>query len=531
MADPSTEPAPNGSAAAAQYTEPSNPETAGNGSIKQSSSQVQDGGENQQVALLQAELKTLKEELVQKSQLLEKHETSSNNNGVQNGQLQKELDVAISELSLVKDQLQKRHDESSTDKATSITQEETDKLNAQIEQLTQQLSSQKKEHDEELAEVTKARDDYHAQYQSLLDRVGRIKTSLGDKLKRDAEDLGEAKIQVAQLEKDKKSLNDSIEDLKKELIASTKEADSLSRDLSLTRNDYQRGLTSWESERDALVKESRQVKQQLEMAQSLAQDLQSSIQDEKMLHTNYLTKIQDLEDQISQQMNYAERYRSEGEVSRARIKQMETEFDRFRNIKQNELDTLQQEVISLKEKQVELSTQRDNAQAQAKELAQAAESVPKLEAQVKEKQLLIGKLRHEAVTLNEHLTKALRVIKENSQGDTVDRQLVTNMLLSFVTLPRADTKRFEILQLIANYLSWDEDQKSQAGLVRPGVGGGTAMGLSNSNGGAASQNQPLSPRSSSFSRASPGLESGGTSGGGFMSMFADFLERESSRRA
>jgi hypothetical protein len=43
------------------------------------------------------------------------------------------------------------------------------------------------------------------------------------------------------------------------------------------------------------------------------------------------------------------------------------------------------------------------------------------EKDVKEKNLLIGKLRHEAVTLNDHLTKALRFLKKGKPEDNVDR--------------------------------------------------------------------------------------------------------------
>jgi hypothetical protein len=43
------------------------------------------------------------------------------------------------------------------------------------------------------------------------------------------------------------------------------------------------------------------------------------------------------------------------------------------------------------------------------------------EKEVKEKNLLIGKLRHEAVTLNDHLTKALRMLKKGKPEDNVDR--------------------------------------------------------------------------------------------------------------
>lgn len=51
-----------------------------------------------------------------------------------------------------------------------------------------------------------------------------------------------------------------------------------------------------------------------------------------------------------------------------------------------------------------------------------------LEAEVKEKNLLIGKLRHEAVILNDHLTKALKQLKKGKPEDTIDRYIMKLLL-------------------------------------------------------------------------------------------------------
>ena len=53
------------------------------------------------------------------------------------------------------------------------------------------------------------------------------------------------------------------------------------------------------------------------------------------------------------------------------------------------------------------------------------ERVRPFEKEVREKNLLIGKLRHEAVTLNDHLTKALRFLKKGKPEDNVDRYVQT----------------------------------------------------------------------------------------------------------
>jgi hypothetical protein len=131
---------------------------------------------------------------------------------------------------------------------------------------------------------------------------------------------------------------------------------------------------------------------------------------------------------------------------------------------------------------------RNELQVANKELDRA---LP-FEKEVKEKNLLIGKLRHEAVILNDHLTKALRFLKQRRPEDMVDRELVTNHFLHFLTLDRTDPKKFQVLQLIAALLAWNDgectprllfsvisltnsvEQKEQAGLARPG--GSTSAG-------------------------------------------------------
>jgi hypothetical protein len=54
-------------------------------------------------------------------------------------------------------------------------------------------------------------------------------------------------------------------------------------------------------------------------------------------------------------------------------------------------------------------------------MMQELERALPFEKEVKEKNLLIGKLRHEAVILNDHLTKALRYLKKGKPEDTIDK--------------------------------------------------------------------------------------------------------------
>jgi hypothetical protein len=116
---------------------------------------------------------------------------------------------------------------------------------------------------------------------------------------------------------------------------------------------------------------------------------------------------------------------------------------------QSQLEELRKQLKTAEETATEAKTQLITTQ---KELERA---LP-FEKEVKEKNLLLGKQRHETVILNDHLTKALRFLKQRKPEDMVDRQLVTNHFLHFIQIDRADPKKFQVLQLIAALLSWTE---------------------------------------------------------------------------
>lgn len=75
-----------------------------------------------------------------------------------------------------------------------------------------------------------------------------------------------------------------------------------------------------------------------------------------------------------------------------------------------------------------LQKQLQEVQQQASESALALETSRKeleralpFEKEVKEKNLVIGELRHEAVILKSNLTKALRYLKKGKPEDSIDK--------------------------------------------------------------------------------------------------------------
>lgn len=76
---------------------------------------------------------------------------------------------------------------------------------------------------------------------------------------------------------------------------------------------------------------------------------------------------------------------------------------------------------TLKKQLLESEKKASDANAALESTKRELEKALPFEKEVKEKTLLIGKLRHEAVILNDHLTKALRFLRKGKPEDNIDR--------------------------------------------------------------------------------------------------------------
>lgn len=105
---------------------------------------------------------------------------------------------------------------------------------------------------------------------------------------------------------------------------------------------------------------------------------------------------------------------------------------------------------------------------------------------------------------------------------------MTNHFLHFLALDRSDPKKFQILQLIAALLNWNDEQKEQAGLARPGgaaIGGGWGTGSLRLPGTPMMHKTPSSPALSNMLDAS--VSSPGAEKESLAELWQSFLEQES----
>ncbi|VUC33448.1 unnamed protein product [Clonostachys rosea] len=361
---------------------------------------------------------------------------------------------------------------------------EREALRAEVEQLRKQLERIQEHHATETSELrteveesNAAKEAAEEQYQNLLGRVGQIKETLSGRLKRDREELEEAKERIEELEAQNEELRGSAESTGTDVAKLKEELADATRELTTLRSRNNLSAQNWQKERDEMAKTVQTLKQELDTTSNAMGEWEVIAMEERSVKESLQDKMADLEEQVVVLRTNYESTAEERESQSTLVNNLQNALREIQDARKAEL----RDVIESTDQQ--LGAQKkllQEAEARAAEAVQAKEKLTAelertapYEKEVKEKNLLIGKLRHEAIVLNDHLTKALRYLKKTKPEDNVDRQIVTNHLLHFLTLDRGDPKRFQVLQVMAGYLNWTDEQREQAGLARPGASSGS----------------------------------------------------------
>lgn len=412
-------------------------------------------------------------------------------------------------------------------------QQERDSLREEVTQLRKSLESLQEKHSdevsgvrEELEQSQQGKEHAETQYRNLLGKVSTIRSQLGERLKADAAELEQARERIEDLENSNKTALEENGRLQESVTNLTSEMESQSSEIESLRSRTNASTSNWVKERDDLVSQQAYIREEYEVAKQAMQDWEILATEERSRREALSERTQELEEQLQSAREAYERLKDESETQSSTVDGLQRAMRDIQEERKREL----RETVEQSQAQLEaLRTQTKNAEDAAAGLKSQLENTNReleraapFEKEVKEKNLLIGKLRHEAVILNDHLTKALRFLKRGKPEDNVDRQLVTNHFLHFLGLERSDPKKFQILQLIAALLGWDEQQREQAGLLRQGTGFSATGG---------SLRVPMSPfrrtpstpsLSGEFSPISPAGETRES----LAELWSEFLERE-----
>ncbi|EXJ58353.1 hypothetical protein A1O7_05778 [Cladophialophora yegresii CBS 114405] len=362
-----------------------------------------------------------------------------------------------------------------------------DALRQEVTQLRQSLEELQAKHNleieavqGELADTQAEKESAEEQYQSLLGKVNTIRSQLGERLKADAEDLAQARTRIEELEEQKSELQErytarsaEVDELTAQTKDLTQKHVEQAKELSSLRNRLTLSQQNWLKEKEELVESEAYIRDEFENAKQAMHDWEVLAMEERTVRKDLTDRNADLEEQLASLKEAYEKAISERDTHSSTVDGLQRALQEIQTVRKQELkelvETNQAEQAALRKQLQELQGTHDTTVSELEKTKRDLERALPFEKEVKEKNLLIGKLRHEAVILNDHLTKALRFLKKGKPEDNVDRQIVTNHLLHFLALDRSDPKKFQILQLIAALLGWTEEQREQAGLSRPGT--------------------------------------------------------------
>ncbi|KAG8847165.1 hypothetical protein FRB91_012062 [Serendipita sp. 411] len=357
---------------------------------------------------------------------------------------------------------------------------------------------------EELERTRAEKETLQGQYQSLLDRLSEMKSKIGLKLQQDAEELEQRETLIATLTSQNEDLQSTITSLHSELASTNTESERLTKELDSLRNSLrQQQLSSTvahSTEVSSLTAEAHSLRDQVKEGQELLErarlekeEWEKILMEERVSSETLRGENRLLRKEAEAQGSMRRKFELELEDERQRAKNLETVLTEFEADQERSLVALKtkytKQIDDLTQLLAEFKSRALSAEVELQTSNSGAHRVEELEREVKEKSVLLAKVRQEAVTLNEHLIQALRRLRKfsadpSSSSDPtsspiyVDRRLVTNILLQFITTPRADRKRFEMLNLLGSILGWGEEERRQAGLQRGTGSPMTASGMS-----------------------------------------------------
>lgn len=170
------------------------------------------------------------------------------------------------------------------------------------------------------------------------------------------------------------------------------------------------------------------MREEFENTKQAMHDWEVLAMEERTVRKDLTEKVDDLEEQLASLKAAYEKADSERITQSNAVEGLQKALQEIQTARKTELRELvessQAESDSLKKQLQEAQTAATAAITELETTKKELERASPFEKEVKEKNLLIGKLRHEAVILNDHLTKALRFLKKGKPEDNVDRYVL-----------------------------------------------------------------------------------------------------------
>lgn len=333
---------------------------------------------------------------------------------------------------------------------------------------------------EKLKQTELERDEIQQSYDNLVSKISSMKT-IFTKLKQSESELEEKSELVDQLTAENESLKqklkesssnkvdiETINKLKEQNIDLNNECEKLSDSLTKSRREYTSTIQELQDEKYELENQNSKISKKLHELKLEINELNLAQDEMNMEQKSYISTIDELKEKLVAKDNeISESYKTIEEL-KTLVSTNQTNTEKEVSSLNDKITQLEETIMTHESKNKSLVEELNTSRDELTKLNEEIKKIDELKTEVHNKQLQIGKLRHEAIILNEHLTKALTMLKqggENGSNKTIDKELISNIIISFLQFPRGDTKKFEALNLISALLEWDELQKISAGLT------------------------------------------------------------------
>jgi chromosome segregation ATPase len=253
------------------------------------------------------------------------------------------------------------------------------------------------------------------------------------------EDLAQARTRIEELEEQNADLQDrytarstEVEELTAQARNSTTQQAEQSKELSSLRNRLTLSQQNWLKEKEELVESEAYMREEFENAKQAMHDWEVLAMEERTIRKDLTDRVADLEEQLATTKEAYERAADERDTHSSAVDGLQKALQEIQTVRKQELkelvETNQTEQENLRKQLQDLQTTHASTAVEVEQLRKDLERALPFEKEVKEKNLLIGKLRHEAVILHDHLTKALRFLKKGKPEDNVDRYVQLRMM-------------------------------------------------------------------------------------------------------
>ena len=252
---------------------------------------------------------------------------------------------------------------------------------------------------DELARVKEERNSFEGQYRGLLGKLSQMRSTLGDRLRQDAEELDRREQQIDTLQTKTGELHGTVETLKSELLASHEDVERLTQELDSVRLAQAQNSSTSQSDRKSSEVRLREMQEMTERYRIDAESWESSCMEERAYREELAMEIRDIKSERDEAImrEGEERKRAEREAQSALgLQQVLEEFQASQESEvQRTLGDYQLKYDRVASSLEEHKERVSKAEGRANEFEQGWERCQSLEKEVKEKNLLIGKLRHE----------------------------------------------------------------------------------------------------------------------------------------